>query len=89
MIYLDSRYAEATISYVLDPRIQGTRATVFRDIPLEPDQYRLYRWREGDRLDLIADSYYDSPGEWWRIVDANPEIVDPSDLKPGQSLRIP
>lgn len=89
MIYLNSRYADADIAYVLDPRSQTTRATVFRTLPDTRDQYRLYKWRSGDRLDLIADSYYDDPGEWWRIIDANPEIVDPAAIAPGQSLRIP
>lgn len=89
MIYLDSRYAESEVTYVLDPRSQTTRATVFRSLPESPELYRLYKWKAGDRLDVISSMFFDTPGEWWRIIDANPEVVDPSSIKPGQSLRIP
>lgn len=89
MIYLDSRYADAEISYVLDPRVQATRATIFRSPRPQSDYYRIYKWKDGDRLDLLANAYYESPSEWWRIIDANPEILDPTSIKPGQTLRIP
>lgn len=28
----------------------------------------------GDRLDLLALHYYNNPGKWWLILDANPEL---------------
>lgn len=31
--------------------------------------------KEGDRLDLLALHYYNDTRLWWRIIDANPEIV--------------
>jgi hypothetical protein len=31
--------------------------------------------RAGDRLDLLARHYYNDDRLWWRIVDANPELV--------------
>lgn len=31
--------------------------------------------RSGDRLDLMARHYYDDARLWWRILDANPEIL--------------
>jgi nucleoid-associated protein YgaU len=39
----------------------------------------------GDRLDLLARHYYNDPRRWWRIVDANPEVVCGADIEaPGQ-----
>lgn len=32
-----------------------------------------------DRLDLLARHYYGDDRLWWRLLDANPEIVDPAD----------
>ncbi|MBP2326539.1 hypothetical protein JOF56_006924 [Kibdelosporangium banguiense] len=35
---------------------------------------------EGDRLDGLAAHYYRQPRNWWRICDANPEILSPQEL---------
>ena len=35
---------------------------------------------EGDRLDQLANRYYHQPRSWWRICDANPEILSPQEL---------
>jgi nucleoid-associated protein YgaU len=34
----------------------------------------------GDRLDRLARHYYNDDRMWWRIVDANPEVLYGSDL---------
>ena len=31
--------------------------------------------QEGDRLDLLAHHYYNDSRLWWRILDANPDLV--------------
>ena len=31
--------------------------------------------KEGDRPDLLAGHYYNDPGKWWRIADANPDLL--------------
>ena len=36
--------------------------------------------RAGDRLDLLALHYYNDPRKWWRILDANPHILNGGDL---------
>ena len=49
--------------------------------------------RAGDRLDLLARHYYNDDRLWWRIVDANPEILCGGDLlaeeMEGQVILIP
>lgn len=89
MISLQSRYAEADIVFVLDPKTQTTRATAFRPTPEEATTYRVHRWADGDRWDFLAQEYLDSSTEWWRILDANPQIIDPTSMVPGMTVYIP
>lgn len=42
-----------------------------------------------DRIDLIAQRYYQDPGLWWVIAWANNLDVLPTDLKENAQLRIP
>ena len=54
---------------------------------------------EGERLDELARHYYNDDRLWWRIVDANPEVLYGGDLVQsdnyslatmvGQVIRIP
>jgi nucleoid-associated protein YgaU len=44
---------------------------------------------EGDRLDILAQQYYQDPLKWWVIARANPEIMYFDDLPIGTTLRIP
>jgi hypothetical protein len=34
-----------------------------------------YRVQAGDRLDLLARNYYNDDRLWWRILDANPQLL--------------
>lgn len=89
MISLQSRYADTDVVYVLDPKSQTTRPTLLRDYQEDPVTFRVHRWSEGDRWDFLAQEYLDAPTEWWRILDANPEILDPTSMKPGALVYIP
>lgn len=43
----------------------------------------------GDRFDLLAQHYYGDARLWWRILDANPQLVCASELEdPGMQGRI-
>ena len=46
---------------------------------------------DGDRLDLIANQFYNDVDLWWIITTANPDIIrrDSLNLKPGLQIRIP
>lgn len=39
-----------------------------------------HTWTATDRLDLLAEHYYGDATRWWRILDANPEILCGLDL---------
>ena len=49
--------------------------------------------KENERLDLLAQYYYNNPRRWWRIVDANPDVMFGGDLvinnKVGTVILIP
>lgn len=47
--------------------------------------------RIGDRLDLLADQFYNNVDYWWVIANANPNVIrrDSYNLKPGIEIRIP
>jgi len=49
--------------------------------------------KEEDRLDLLALYFYVDSRKWWRILDANPEIVFGADLTQpetvGETVLIP
>ncbi len=52
-----------------------------------------YTIQEGDRLDLLALHFYNNMHRWWRILDANPQIVFGADLllekNIGETILIP
>jgi hypothetical protein len=47
--------------------------------------------RVGDRLDLLADQFYNNVDYWWIIANANPNVIrrDSYNIKPGIEIRIP
>jgi nucleoid-associated protein YgaU len=42
-----------------------------------------------DRIDLLADRYYQDAGLWWVIAWANNLDILPTDMNEGAQLRIP
>lgn len=53
-------------------------------------QMRSYTVQRGDTLASISRKFYKTSSRWGKILAANPEILaKPTDLKPGQTLRIP
>lgn len=49
--------------------------------------------QEGDRLDLLARHYYSDPRLWWRILDANPDLMNGVEIslkeRAGEIILIP
>lgn len=52
-----------------------------------------YVVQEGDRLDLLSLDFYNNSRRWWRILDANPQIIFGADLMLseyiGETILIP
>ncbi len=74
MLLKNSRYKEARRFEVDDSgqvRCKGTRP---REIGPAIGVVE-HVIQEGDRLDLLAHHYYSDCRLWWRILDANPDLV--------------
>lgn len=88
-IYVGSRYQTATLDMV-----EGSDGTVdvvaFRGpSPLAAaTSFSTYQVLPTDRLDALANRFYQRSDYWWVIADANPGVsIDP--LPVGTLLRIP
>jgi len=90
MIDNTGRYAGGIVGNVYDKRSTSASTYVYRkfDVPFDIS-YAEHRFREGDRLDVIAAKLYGDPKLWAKIMDINPEIADPFYIKPGTVVRIP
>ena len=42
---------------------------------------------KGDNLELLAHLYYQDSRQWWRIVEANPQILQQCRTSMGQGIR--
>jgi nucleoid-associated protein YgaU len=51
--------------------------------------YTDYTWVDGDRIDFLSAVYLKNSFSWWQIMDINPEIIDPFNIRPGTVIRIP
>lgn len=89
MIYLDSRYVDGPLFKAWDARKNQYHLTVFRQWPSYQVAFFIYEWVEGDRLDNISNKFLNTPEFWWKILDINPEINDPTSIAPGTHIRIP
>jgi hypothetical protein len=72
--------------YSADPAVAGPdargRITLARDMRPLPAATGTFRHvlADGDRVDQLADRYYDDSMAWWQICDANPEFLSPWEL---------
>lgn len=89
MIYLDSRYVSSPLVKAWNPRKKNYSITVPRQWPNYYTNYFIYEWIETDRLDILAHRFLGNAALWWRILDLNPEVLDPLSIPPGKQLRIP
>lgn len=106
MFFKGSRYEYVEDYVALDVRENRNRVKKMRRIDHHSNRRRrdqhqrqqqqsrkralTYIVKEGDRLDLLAYSYYGDPTKFWLICDANPTTMFPADLLvPGKRIIIP
>jgi nucleoid-associated protein YgaU len=89
MISATSRYADSTL--VTEPLNDGTDVVVITPGPAVSFtfNYVFYNTNGADRIDDIAYAYYGDPTQWWRIADANPQIMNWLTVPPATIIRIP
>lgn len=90
MINIFSRYADNSVTPIIDAH-SITRPTIIINPPTQIKTYSIstYTWQNGDRIDYLAFSAYGDETQWWRIADANPEILFWSTLLNGTQIRVP
>lgn len=89
-IYQGSRYEYSVVDFVSIAQDADANAIVFYEVEdIGTISYREHIYRQGERIDNIAFDYYQDPALWWIILDANPEIEDPTNIKAGTVIRIP
>lgn len=90
MISNTSRYADGTLGQVRPGRKRAVTTHVYRSFSVDPTiTYKLYTFKEGDRLDTLATRFFGNPQSWHHIMDINPEIQDAFSIAPGVVIRIP
>ncbi|MCP4494544.1 MAG: hypothetical protein GY820_45680 [Gammaproteobacteria bacterium] len=80
-----SRYQNAQPFYAFEgqtPVFEGMRARLIGPATAVLE----YVVKEGDRLDLLALHFYVDSRKWWRILDANADIVFGSDLTLNEAV---
>lgn len=89
-ISIYSRYADNQVVPITDST-GTTRSTIIITPPSQAAVYSIstYTWQIGDQIDYLAFSAYGDETQWWRIADANPEILFWNDVTLGTQVRIP
>jgi len=89
MFFKGSRYERVGEYMAQDVRGNRNRVKRMRRIPQQPKKALTYIVKEGDRLDLLAYTYYGDPTKFWLICDANQAMFSPDLLVPGKRIIIP
>ena len=85
-----SRYEYASIEYYKNVYTLDSHPVLWYQFDdIGSIRYREYTWKYGDRLDLVAEEFYNNSSLWWVIMEHNPEISDPLQIPAGKKLRIP
>jgi hypothetical protein len=88
-MYTNSRYATGLVVKAHDARKDNYALSIFRQFPTINSSFFLYIWTENDRIDKIALKFLGDPENWWKIMDINPEIINPFSISVGTTVRIP
>lgn len=90
MISPFSRYANNTVQAIQDAN-GVVRATIVVEPPTTPSVLGVstYTWQIGDQIEYLAASAYGDETQWWRIANANPEVLYWNSIQPGQEVRVP
>jgi len=89
MFFKGSRYEPVKDYVALDVRGNRNKVKRMRRIPNKQKKALSHIVKEGDRLDLLAYTYYGDPTKFWIICDANQPMFPHDMLVPGKKIIIP
>lgn len=89
MIYKGSRYSRTEVIAPENAEGGTLRVLEIREIPETTGVFE-HIVSEGERLDHLANRFYNDAKKYWLILDANLEELNPFHLlKPGRRIRVP
>jgi hypothetical protein len=90
-LYRNSRYADTNTRDEILVDVTGNRyRTLYRYPSIDGTlSVSYYVWKASDRIDRLAAEHLGSPDLYYRILDLNPEIIDPHHIEPGTKVRLP
>lgn len=89
MLFQGSRYGGTEVIEPVNNRGEHPRVLAPRRIEPPAGVFE-HVVSEGERLDHLAQRFYDDPTRYWLLLDANPQVLNPFELlRPGQRLRVP
>lgn len=65
------------------------RTLCIRDTQIDQTGGGQYEVQAGEDIFLLADRFCGTESLWWVLADANPQIFNPLDLQPGDTIIIP
>jgi nucleoid-associated protein YgaU len=90
MIRRSSRYYDGPLYQAVHKYTGVYNIVVDRKWPVSTlVKYIEHTWEYGDSFALLADKYLKDPNLWWKILEANPNIMDPFAISPGYTIRVP
>ena len=84
MIYSNSRYIKTNLR-----SNEGQLVFEIRRRLTFVDTSDYYVFTQGDRLDLLANKFYEDRQLWWVFLEANPQFRTGLEITPGTVLIIP
>ncbi len=90
MFFKGSRYEKVPDAEYTDAQGRVIRYKRIRFIPETPAAFN-HAVAQGERPDLLAYRYYHDPLKFWRIADANDDVMQAEELSatPGRRILIP
>ena len=84
-----SRYQRNATSLVADRNGQLQLAVMHRKPADQSLRVSDYRWRSSERVDDVATRYYGSESSWWMYAEANPAVLDWTQVPTGRQIMVP
>lgn len=87
MVFEGSRYANGNLYFDADTK---SPYIVIEDLTIEANSIDFYyQYKQWDRLDILAKTFYGNPQKKWIILNANPQYTTEFDIKAGDVILIP
>ncbi|MFI7083871.1 hypothetical protein ACIBUR_09720 [Streptomyces anulatus] len=88
-ISLTSRYQRHATALVKDRHGRLQLAIMHRGPESRSLRVSDFRWRGDERVDDVSTRYYGSESSWWMVAEANPQILDWTQVPAGMQIMVP